>query len=86
MAVQQIFIFINKSAIIRNLTLISIIVVDNHKLHRLSKVRKCLLSESTLLYRDKLLSNIHIVERHVSFPPSSYRQTTYSWWLEFGFQ
>jgi hypothetical protein len=37
-------------------------------LRKLSKFRERLLSESTFLYREKLLSYIYIVERHVPFP------------------
>ena len=51
MAVQHIFISINESAPIRNFTLFSIVAVDSHNLCRLLKVRECLLSESTFLYR-----------------------------------
>ena len=68
MAVKHIFISINESAPIRNLTLFSIVAVDNH-LRILSKVSERLLSESTFLYREKLMSYSYIVEWHVPFPP-----------------
>jgi len=66
-AVQHTFISINESAHIRNRTLFSIVAVDNHQLAQI--VESCLLSESTFLYREKLLSYIYIVVRHVAFPP-----------------
>ena len=67
MSVQNTSISIEESAPIRNLTLFRIFVVEN--LFKLSKVKERLLSESTFLYREKLLSCICIVERHVPFPP-----------------
>ena len=54
MAVQHIF--ISKSAPIRNRTLFSIVAVDNHQRAQIIKVREHLLSESTVLYWEKLLS------------------------------
>ena len=68
MAVQYTFISINKSALIRNLTLFSIVAVDNHQLAQIIEIGERLLLGSKFLYQEELLSYICIVEQHVSSP------------------
>ena len=76
MAVQHTFISIYESAPIINLTLFSIVAVDNHQLAQIIKSYGMPVVGKHILYQEILLSYIYIL-----LPFSSYRLTTYSWWL-----
>ena len=70
MAVQHIFISISKSALIRNLTLFSILAVDNHQLVQIIKsLGTPVVGKHFSVSGETPFLHFHIVEQHVPFPP-----------------